>query len=270
MQLFGRSKPLFGMIHLLPLPGAPRFRSLDAVIERAIRDADVLLNAGVDGLVVENYGDAPFCAGHVARETIAAMTAVACELRRMGEFPLGINVLRSDGETALIVAMAARAQFIRVNVLAGAMLTDQGLITGCAASLLRLRANLRAEVGIWADVLVKHAQPLVPIDPVDAARDLRERALADALIVTGPRTGLAAGAQSLVRLRAALRTAPLIVGSGITPDNIAEYWEPADGFIVGSSLRRGSRPEGPVEEERVRRMVAAHKKLSAAASRTRG
>jgi membrane complex biogenesis BtpA family protein len=262
VKLFGRSKPIFGVVHLLPLPGAPRYRTLDHARRRALADAEELLSGGLDGLVIENYGDAPFFRYRVPAETIAAMTAIACEVRKLGDFPLGINVLRSDGESAMAIAVATGAQFIRVNVLSGAMLTDQGLISGCAAEVQRQRTSLRAQVDVWADVLVKHAEPLRPVDVIDAARDLRERALADAVIITGPRTGRAADPGRLAALRKALPTTPLVVGSGITADNLDSFWSDADAYIVGSGFHRARRLDSPVEKTRVHALADARQRLA--------
>jgi membrane complex biogenesis BtpA family protein len=186
---------------------------------------------------------------------------VGWRLRELGSFPLGVNALRSDGRAALAVAVAIGAQFIRVNVLGGAMITDQGLIQGCAAQVLRLRQTLRARVKIWGDLLVKHARPLVPVDPLEAARDLVERAGADALVLTGPRTGTPVDRRILGQLAQTLPRAPRVVGSGTTAVNLEEVWPEADGFLVGSWLKKGSRPEGGVDPARVRELVAARQRL---------
>jgi len=125
---------LVGVVHLLPLPGAPRASAgLRAVETRALRDARALYEGGVDGVIVENLGDAPFTAGRVDAWTVAAMTRLALGVRALApERMLGINVLRNDALSALAVAEASSADFIRVNVHTGAMVTDQGVITGQA------------------------------------------------------------------------------------------------------------------------------------------
>ncbi|MFH1143436.1 MAG: BtpA/SgcQ family protein [Candidatus Eisenbacteria bacterium] len=262
MRLWGLTKPLIGVVHLQPLPGSPGYRgSLPAIVRRALRDAEAYLRGGMDALLVENYGDVPFFREAVPAETIAAMAAIAREIRRLGRFPLGVNVLRCDGLGALSVAMAAEAQFIRVNVFAGAMLTDQGLIQGRAADILRRRADLGASVQVWADLLVKHAVPLRETDPVAAAMDLKERALADGLIVTGSRTGQPADAALLSRLRESVGGVPWIVGSGVRRGELARYWHLADGFIVGTSLERGGRSGAAVDISRVRALVAERGRL---------
>jgi membrane complex biogenesis BtpA family protein len=260
MQVLGTDKPLIGVVHLLPLPGSPRYAgSMERVIGRALSDAREYLEGGMGALLVENYGDLPFYAGALPAETIAALAVAVREVRALGDFPLGVNALRSDGSAALAVAAAARAQFIRVNVLAGAAVTDQGVEPGCAADLLRRRAALGCEVAIWADLQVKHAVPLVARDPLEEARDLRHRALADALIVTGPRTGAPVDAAQLRALREALPDVPWIAGSGISPENLGEVRDLADAFIVGTSLKQNRCTEAPVDRRSVARLVAVHR-----------
>ncbi|HUP48397.1 MAG TPA: BtpA/SgcQ family protein [Thermoanaerobaculia bacterium] len=234
------ARAVFGMVHLLPLPGAPLFRgSLDEVIEAALDDARALEEGGCDGMVVENFGDRPFFATSVPPSTVATMARVVAEVRSVVKLPTGVNVLRNDARAALAVAAATGAAFVRVNVHTGAMLTDQGVIEGAAAETLRLRASLAPEVAIFADHLVKHAVPLAPADPAQAAKDLRLRGLADALIVTGSETGAAADPGRLERLRDAV-DAPLLAGSGVDAGNAGSF-RAADGVIVGTSLKEGDR-----------------------------
>jgi len=264
VQLFALKKPVFGVVHLPPLPGAPGYRGpMSRVIARSVSDAETLLKGGMDGLLVENFGDAPFFAGPVPPETLAAMTAATVAVRGLGRFPLGVNVLRNDAEGALAVAAAVEAQFIRVNVLAGTAFTDQGAIMGRAAQTLRLRRSLGIRCAIWADVLVKHAHPPVALDAVEVARDLRDRALADALIVTGPRTGAPADAGELRRLRRALPGAAWVVGSGIRAESLHEFWDLADAFVVGTSLHRRGRLDAAIDPARVRELVQRRRALLA-------
>jgi membrane complex biogenesis BtpA family protein len=210
------TRAVFAMVHLLPLPGAPLFGgSIDAVIETALRDARAIEKGGADGMIVENFGDRPFFKKRVPPETIASMTRVIVEIRRDTRLPLGVNVLRNDAHAALAIAAATGAAMIRINVHTGAMLTDQGIVEGEAAETLRRRPQ---GVAIFADLLVKHAVPLAPVDPIQAARDLRVRGLADAIIITGAETGAAADSEMLETLREAI-DAPLIVGSAMTAEN---------------------------------------------------
>ena len=251
---------LLGMVHLPPLPGSPRWGgSMAAVLERAVRDAAVLVEAGFDGVVVENFGDTPFHPGPVPPETVAAMTRAAAAVREAigPERLLGVNVLRNDARAALAVAVAAGAAFVRVNVHTGAMWTDQGLLEGRAWETLRERARLGAEhVAILADVLVKHGVPPVPVDPARAAAEAAGRGLADALIVTGEATGEPADPRRLEAVREAVAV-PVFAGSGVTPETLPALAGRADGAIAGTALKRDGDTAAPVDPERAAAMVAA-------------
>jgi membrane complex biogenesis BtpA family protein len=257
IERFGH-RAVFGMIHLAALPGSPRYGgSMQQVIDAAVFDARAIARGGADGLVFENWGDRPFFKSGVAAETIAALTRVVTIVRGELSLPTGINVLRNDARSAIGIAAATDAAFIRVNVHVGAMLTDQGVIEGQAADTLRARAVLAPDVAIFADHLVKHAVPLAPLDARQLAKDLRLRGMADALIVTGMETGSAPLAARFAELRDAV-DAPLIVGSGVTVENAAEYGD-ADGAIVGTSIKRGGDVDAPVDVSRVERLVTAFK-----------
>ncbi len=259
------SFPLLGMVHLLPLPGSPRWGgSMREVVTAALRDARTLREAGFDGIVVENFGDVPFEPGALPPETVAALAvcadAVAGELAGAGML-LGVNALRNDAAAALGVAAAVGADLIRVNVHAGAMWTDQGLITGRAHETLRRRRLLGAEVAILADVLVKHAEPPAPVDAAAAARELVGRALADGLVVTGRATGSAVDPARLEAVVAAVPGTPVLAGSGVTPESLPTLVRCAGGAIVGTWLKVDGDVAAPVDPGRARTLVAARDRL---------
>lgn len=251
---------LVGVIHLPPLPGSPRARESTATLARAAaRDAAALQASGFDHVIVENFGDAPFHKDGVPPITIAAMTACALAVREAcPQLPLGLNVLRNDGLAALAIAAVVGAAAIRVNVLTGARVTDQGLVEGRAAELLRLRRDLGADsVKIWADVAVKHSAPLAARDLADETKDLVQRALADVVLVTGSGTGEAVDPDRLRTVRAAAGPAPVLVASGATIPALPDLLRLCDGVIVGSALRTDGRAGGPIDEDVARRFAAA-------------
>lgn len=250
---------LIGMVHLPPLPGSPRWEgSMDAVVSAAVSDARTLVDNGMDALVVENYGDVPFTPGRVEPATIAAMTVIAHEIRRaLPATPLGINVLKCDARAALAIACAVGARFIRVNVHAGAVLADQGIVQTDAYGTLRDRRLLAAEVAIFADVQGKHAVPLAPVELEQQAHDLTERGLADGLVVSGRATGEATPIEDVKRVRSAVPDVPILVGSGVTPETAPDLLSVADALIVGTSLKRDGLVGNPVDPQRVRRLVDA-------------
>lgn len=245
------------MVHLQPLPGAPGWRgSMEAVLDRALADATALHEGGVDALLVENYGDAPFHKT-VGPETVAAMTAAVLAVKRATDRPVGVNVLRNDAVAALAVAAAAGARFIRVNIHTGGMFTDQGWIEGRAADTVRLRNRIAPDVAILADILVKHAMPVPGASLEAAARDAIERGRADAVIVSGSATGEPTSLEDVRAAATAVPGTPVLVGSGVTAETVRAALELAAGVIVGSALEGGDVAGAPVDVERVRRLLAA-------------
>ena len=247
---------LLGMVHLKPLPGSPHYDGrLDACLDAALTDATALAEGGADGVIVENFHDVPFRRGRVDAVTVAAMTRICAELRDRLECPIGVNVLRNDAEAALAVAVAAGAEFIRINVHMGVMATDQGIIEGRADETLRLRRLMAAEhVRIFADVLVKHAQPLASLTIEQAVDDLVRRGLADAVIVSGPSTGRETAPRDVELAVQAARGVPVYVGSGVTYENVERVLPPAAGVIVGTSLKRDGSARNPIDPARVRQL----------------
>lgn len=252
---------LVGMVHLLALPGSPRYGgSMNEVLDAARADAAVLADAGFPALMVENFGDVPFFADSVPPETTAALALAASAIIDETSLPLGVNVLRNDALAALGIAAATGARFIRVNVLTGVMYTDQGAIIGRAAEVARKRASLGQDVEIWADVMVKHAVPPPGLEMGQAAADTVERGLADAVIVSGSGTG---AFPDLDEARAVRETVPkntrIVIGSGVDPSNLASLTEVADSLIVGSSLKYDGAAQNRVDETRARQLVEAAK-----------
>ncbi len=264
-------KTVVGMLHAPPLPGSPGYGGDFAeVIDAVRRDAAAWVEGGLcasgGGLMMENFGDVPFYRGRVPSEVVACLTRLAVEVKReVGDgVPLGINVLRNDGESALAVAASSGADYVRVNVLSGAVVTDQGLIEGDAARLMRRRREMGAQrVAVWADVRVKHAAALGagwrPIE--EEVEELVLRAGASGVIVSGTGTGKATDMDELRAVRHAIdalgpRAVPIWVGSGASAETAATLLEHADGLIVGTSVKSGGRLDAAVDPGRVRALLA--------------
>jgi membrane complex biogenesis BtpA family protein len=246
------------MVHLLPLPGSPRWSgTLEAVVERAVADARALAEGGFHACLVENYGDVPFSPARVDPATVAAMAVVVAEVRRAVRLPVGVNVLKNDAQAALAVAAATGAGFVRVNVHVGAVVADQGVIQGDAYATLRYRRLLGTETRLFVDVGGKHAVPLGAVELEQVARDAAERGLADVLVVSGPATGEPTAPGDVKRVRAALPDRPLVVGSGVTPGSIGPFLALADGVIVGTWLKRDGRLANPIDPARVAALARA-------------
>lgn len=257
-DLFPAPKPVIGMVHLWPLPGAPGYSGygMKAIVEHALRDAQALVEGGVDGLVVENMWDLPYFVGNdVKPEATAAQAVAAAEVVKSFSIPVGINVIHNGGLVCLAIAVAARARFIRVCILTGARVWDTGEFDhGCAAELLRKRKELAADgIHIFADVDKKHSVPFPGID-LQTHIQWTEFYGADALIVTGRFTGNAPDVEK-VREAKQLATRPILIGSGANAENAAAFLRYADGIIVGTGLKVDGVMENPVDVNRVRALM---------------
>ena len=263
-ELFPVPRPLIGMVHLAPLPGTPRWGgNIDDVIKRAMDDARILAEEGIDGIIVENFGDTPYAARGAHPATVAGMTigvlavhGVVREVDAESRIRVGINVLRADVISALSIAAATGASFVRTNVLTGALVTDQGIIEGTAHEALRERRLLGTGTPIFADVMSKHAYPVGAGVVMELeARATAYHGLADALIVTGDETGAATSAEDLRRARTAVPDRPILIGSGLDSGNIGHLLPLCDGAILGTALKVDGVTEGRVDRDRVREIV---------------
>jgi uncharacterized protein len=245
--------PIVGMLHIPALPGSPKSEaSFDTIIDFVLNDAAALAGGGIHALILENFGDSPFYPGRVPPHTVAFMSALGREVKRQFNLPLGINVLRNDAESALAVAAAAGAEFIRINVHTGARVTDQGIIEGAAHETLRYRKLLGSRTLIFADVDVKHSAP-VTARPLEVdVEEIVHRGGADAVIVSGSGTGKQTAIDDLRNAKSAAGPIPVYAGSGVDAGSIAEVLRIADGAIVGTALKKGGVTTNAVDQERVR------------------
>ena len=276
---FGRPLPVVGMVHLSPLPGSPGWGgAMEPVLERAMADARSLAEGGVDGVLVENFGDVPFHPGPVPPETVAALALAVSRIQAVLEdqagredshpprapLPVGLNVLRNDARAGVGIAAATGAEFLRVNVHTGSMFTDQGLLEGRAHETLRERTRLAPGVLLLADVHVKHATPPAGASLEEAARDAAHRGLADILVISGSGTGQATDPERIRRVRRAVPETPVWVGSGADATTARTLvGAGAQGFIVGSALHRDGEAGRGIDPARVRAFVAAVRQATA-------
>lgn len=245
------TRPLIGVLHLPPLagPGSP---GPNAISKRALEDAQAYRDAGFDAVIVENFGDTPFPKQDSNPHVPAMMALVAQRVREETGLEVGVNVLRNDALSAMGVAVAAGCAFVRVNVLTGAVVADQGIIEGCAHALAEYRRSLGGpadRVFVAADVQVKHASPIAPRPIEQEAQDAVMRAGADVLLVTGAATGAPAELDTVRRIREVVGV-PVWVASGVTKDTVAGTLEVAQGVIVGSAVKQDNDPTKPVDPHR--------------------
>jgi len=258
-EIFARPKAVIGMVHLPPLPGAVGYTGypVQQIVDFALHDAHTLAEGGVDGLIVENMWDLPFAVGRdVAPEQMCAQAVAAAEVVKAVDIPVGINVVHNGARVCLGIALAAGAQFIRVCLLTGAQVWDTGEFDhGCARELLTARKLAQAEhIKLFCDVDKKHS---VRFPGIDLATHIEwtEFYMADALIISGRMTGDAPDVDKVRRAKELAKGRPVLMGSGMTPENVAEFFKYADGCIVGFGLKQPGAPHLPVDAERVKRFM---------------
>jgi uncharacterized protein len=256
-RLFGARRALIGMIHVGALPGTPRAAEpLERLAETAVAEARAYRDCGYTAVMIENMHDRPYLKGAVGPEIVAAMTVVGREVRRAVDLPLGVQVLAGANREAVAVALACGGTFVRAEGYVFAHVADEGLIEADAGALLRYRARVRADgVAVFADVKKKHSSHALTAD-VDIVETARAAAffLADGVIVTGPATAHAADTAEVEAVALGVDL-PVWVGSGLTPANLAAYPH-ADGFVVGSWVKRDGLWSNPLDGERAQAVAA--------------
>lgn len=242
---------IIGVLHLKPLPGSPDYRDFDEVTEHAVRNAMRLDEGGVDGILVENFGDRPYLID-VGKETVACMTAVIKEIQREVTAEIGVNVLRNDAIASCAVAKAVKANFIRINQSAFPSFAPEGILNPVAGEVRRYMRFIDLKAKIFADVHVKHVHPASLEDYIEDF----ERLGADFLVVTGRKTGSPPDLEAIAMFKE--RTGlPVFAGSGITPENVEKYAGIVDGVIVGSYFKE----RDEIVTERVEKLVKIYRKL---------
>lgn len=251
-------KVIIGMVHVGALPGTPcNKQCISEIIATAIEEASCYINAGIDALMIENMHDIPYLKGKVGPEITASMAAVAIELRKISGLPIGIQILAAANKEALAVAKAANLDFIRAEGFVFGHIADEGYIESCAGELLRYRKQIGAEeIAIYTDIKKKHSSHAITAD-VSMGETVKaaEYFLSDGVIVTGTATGVAASRDDLIEARNTT-SLPLLIGSGISSDNLNDYWHLADAFIVGSHFKIDGNWKNGVDRARVIRFMA--------------
>ena len=256
------------MIAVLPLPGSPLYKGDDEhIVARALSDLRHYSDAGVDAIVIENSHDLPYIKPPLPARAVELVTRIAREARHRFSGPIGIQLLEAANETALEIAHAATLDFVRVEGYVFAHVGGAGIIEGCAGRLLRKRKDLGCEhIKVFADVKKKHCSHALTGD-LDILDEIKQAEFfqVNGVVVTGARTAEPPSAAELRRCEKHARV-PVLVGSGMTLQNIRTYFPLADGFIVGSTFREGGLFLGSLQPRR----LAGFMKVFASLSGRRG
>ena len=261
-SMFGVRRALIGVVHLQALPGTPASKlSIADIASLAIDEARAYKDAGFDGVMIENTHDRPYLKAGVGPEITAGMAVIGSAIRKAVDLPLGIQVLAGANSSALAVALACGASFVRVEGFVFAHIADEGFIESSAGALLRYRRAIGGDnIRVFADVKKKHSAHAITadVDIVETAK-AAEFFVVDGVIVTGVSTGEPAEPDEVSSVSGAV-SVPTVVGSGITTDNIVHYSE-ADAFIIGSSIKKDGLWSNPIDLDRARTLVRAFREL---------
>jgi membrane complex biogenesis BtpA family protein len=260
-KIFGTHKPIIGMVHLYSLPGSPKYNhstGMAAIIEAALEDTKQLVQGGIDGIQIENQWDRPFLkSDNIGFETVAAIAAVISRLRVEYTIPMGVNIHLNGVCQAIAVAIATGCRWIRAFELANAYISNAGIIEAAGPKALRYRAYMRAEdnVMIFGDFHVKHGSHQIISDRSlqEQAEDV-QTALGDAVIVTGLKTGSPPDRQDIEMIRRSVDL-PILIGSGLSLNNMEDLLPMIDGAIVGSYFKKDGKLSNPVDADRVSRFM---------------
>jgi membrane complex biogenesis BtpA family protein len=266
-SLFESSKPVIGVIHVGALPGTPReSRSVAELVTQANDEARVYRECGVDGVIIENMHDVPYLKGEVGPEIVAAMTAIGVEVKAECGLPVGIQILAGANLEAMAVAHAAGLDFIRAEGYAYAHVADEGIIEASAAKLLRYRKMIGAErVQVWTDVKKKHSAHAITADvSLGQTAETVEFMGADCVIVTGSVTGEAPQVADVKEAKSHCHL-PVLLGSGISESNIEQFYNEADGFIIGTAFKVEGIWSNTIDPARVTRFLKTVAQLKVSA-----
>ncbi len=247
------AKTIIGMIHVDPLPGTPKsYSRMPEIIAKAKAEAKLYREAGVDVIAIENMHDIPYTQ-IIRPEIIAAMTIIGYEVKNVTGLRTGIQILAGGNKEALAAALAGGLDFIRAEGFVFGHVADEGYFDACAGEVLRYRRQIGADdVLVLTDIKKKHSSHAITadVDIVETAH-AAEFFLSDGVIVTGVATGQEASLEELQQVKAAVNI-PVLVGSGVTVENVERYLAVADGLIIGSYFKKGGHWTQGVDFERVR------------------
>ena len=267
-SLFSSPKPIIGVIHVGALPGTPRVSQTVAELVRSAREeAKVYRECGVDGIIIENMHDVPYLKGEVGPEIVAAMTAIGTAVKNQSQLPVGIQILAGANIEAMAVSHAAGLDFIRAEGFAYAHVADEGIIEASAAKLLRYRRMIGAErVQVWTDVKKKHSAHAITADvSLGETAETVEFMGAACVIVTGSVTGQAPRVADVQEAKSHCHL-PVFLGSGISESNIEQFYQEADGFIIGTSFKVDGLWSNTIDPGRVTQFMRALESMRTNAS----
>lgn len=256
-SIFKKDHPVIGVVHVRALPGTPNHSLTSGqIIDEALKESAIYKKAGIDSIIIENMHDIPYLKGGVGHEVSALMALIGYLIKKETQLPIGIQILAAANREALAVARASSLDYIRAEGFVYAHVADEGLIESQAGDILRYRKQIDAEsVAVFTDIKKKHSSHAITDDVslLDTAK-AAQFFLSDGVVVTGSHTGVSASVEELETLKQSLDF-PVLVGSGITLDNVSNYLPICDAMIVGSHFKEGGHWENELNYDRVAKFM---------------
>lgn len=256
-SFFMNDKPVIGVVHLLPLPGSPKYAGdLDTIINQALEEVRIFKQGGVDGIIIENFHDMPYLKDSVPLEQYGIMASILTMARQEVNVPLGVNVHYNDWKAEITLAYTCKAQFIRVESFVDTVITASGIVEPCCAEVTRYRKNLdidKEEVQIWADIHPKYSSNLLPCS-LTYSYKMAEESMADCIIVTGETTGIETPLKDIKEVKK-IGELPVVAGSGVNLENLHQTLNVADGIIVGSAFKDSWNTQNTVSLEKITKFM---------------
>ncbi|MBS6374280.1 MAG: BtpA/SgcQ family protein [Erysipelotrichaceae bacterium] len=237
------------MIQPDPLPGSYLHQgdSFEAIQKRVMDEAEMIVNTGFDGFILQNMHDGPI--GQTANpETIAYMTVLAKYLKdRYPDKVLGILV-NWDGVASLAAAAAANADFIRVEHLyTGVAVGNVGFMQGQCREICEFKKRLGLNIPVYADAQEVNSTYVAPKPKVQTAVDVVKSAFADGLFISGSDTE--ESLQLIKDVKKRLPNTLTFLGGGANGDNIRELMRYYDGVSVATWIKNGDM-KNPIDPKR--------------------
>jgi len=258
--LFNKSKIIIGMVHFPALPGFILYddkKGINWIVSRVRDDLHALQDGGIDAVLFCNENDRPYCL-NADYATVATMARTIGQLLGEIKVPFGIDVLW-DPKAALAIAKATGAQFVR-EVLTGTFVSDMGLWSPSVGEIYKYKKLIDGEnIKVFFNICAEFASSLDKRPIEEVAKSVVFSSLADAILISGPRTGVPPSIETLARVKETIGDIPVLVNTGVNIENVREFLAVADGAIVGTSLKRDGITWNPVDIERVRRFMESVK-----------
>ncbi|MFF2449118.1 BtpA/SgcQ family protein [Neobacillus sp. NPDC058068] len=245
-------KELVAMIALRPLPGTYEYNgeSLKEIERQAVEEAIQLKEAGINSIMIQNVNDLP-SKREVGHEIIAYMTNIGRAVKDAvgDQCKIGISILKNEGAGSVAVADAIGADYVRLKVYIGAMISSEGITEGCIEEVLEMKKRIGSSVELWADIYDRSGVPLGTMTLEEASQQGVSKGKLDRLIITGKTFD--ESIEWIKRVKSALPAAKVLLGGSATPENIATVLEVCDGVIIGSYLKKEGVMTNPLDPGRL-------------------